>query len=482
MNGTDRKKYLLILMAAATLVAAIVLFWWKGSFLPSSIPWTKSRFDWESEEVILANRQVKIMSEGRMIYCSDWNWNIQAVGYADLDQDGVEELIFLTWKRGNYGDHRPFWVEKNDWNLKQHIFIFHRDEERKEKLRPMWMSSEVGKTIADLTTGASGTVILTEDDGDLSVWKWEGFGLKMVTEQTGKVDFLAAGDQLLHLPLLQPGLRTGNYDYLYERIAETVHSYDLASLNQETPLVADPAFISDYPRFGSPIETAEAVKNAGFDIVSAATNHALDQKRYGIDTTLGAYEAQGILCCGIHRENGSEARDAVILTEVNGIRIAFLSFAEGINALTDTKRKELPVDLFSDQTRLTEALQYARANADAVIVFAHWGEEYEKTAGKEQRALAAKLCAAGVDVVIGTHPHVVQEYEWLTGANGRKTLVCYSLGNLISAQKDADCLRGALASFRMIKMPWSGVEITEEKLLPVQTVLTDRPYVELTKE
>ncbi len=448
MSTTRKRTILFCIAAAAIAAAAFMLFGWKGMFLQREF--VNKEMSWGDLEVRSKNGLLILYRDNTEVWRTDWDWSVQDYCLADLDRDGQNELAMLVWKRGSYGPHRPFWVMHNDIRLEQHVFVYAREPERTTQVRALFMSSSIGKGTEEM--GTDGVRLVLKRNGHYSVFEREVFGLKLLNEEAPSADMICLGDQLLHLGLLAEGMRTDDYSYLYGAIEEDVQKADLASLNAETPLVADKALVSDYPRFGSPAGIAQAVSAAGFDLVSTANNHALDQGMAGIDTTVRAYEDANVVCVGTHPQ-GEEAEDpsrAVRFVTRNGIRLAFLAFTYGTNGLND-KSHPYAVESFRDEDRMIRALDLAAEHADAVIVFAHWGTEYESEPDPEQRRLAALFAQHGADVVIGTHPHVLQPYEVIGSEGGHRTLVYYSLGNLISAQKEEACRRGGAACFTLVK-------------------------------
>ncbi len=471
-----------LILAAATLVAAILLCTYKGSFLPTSIPWTEGGYAWENAEVRVQNRQLTVYANGKRRYTMPLSWNVQQCSRGDIDGDGHEELLVLVWKRGSFGNHLPFWVEKNDRNLGQHIYIYKWQEERPSGMKPIWMSSTLPKYIDHFTVGSQGSVYLygSEAEREPEQYRWKQFGLKTTSGMPPAVSFLAGGDQILHGKVISYGLNHDNdFSYLYEQIADRVQQADLSSLNQETVYVDSHEKISDYPRFASPEEVADAVVAAGFDIVSLANNHVLDQGREGVNYTAEVNDRVGIIRTGIHTdEEGTAPEDMITYMEKKGVRFALLSCTYGINGTG-----ELPafIDGFRDEEKLITALQIAREQADCVILYAHWGQEYSVEPDDTQRHLAQICAENNVDVIIGTHPHVVQPMEWVEGRDNHRTLVYYSLGNLISNPKYEQCLEGALASFEIVNIPGNASEIINASMIPTKTVLSEKVYVQISE-
>ncbi len=466
MRTTDRKQIGFALAAVAIVAAAFLLFWWKGAFL-ENVVWREKESAWTVLEAKLKDRTFGLYRNDTKIWGSEWDWSVQDFCLADIDSDGAEELLLLVWKRGSYGDHRPFWVKRNDCDCAQHIFIYRQEPERDTYVRAIWMSSALPPILEMETDGER--IYITDPDGSVSSWRWEGFGLKLEQEKCLTMSVLACGDQLLHKSVLLPGFAEDNYEYMYDEIRSVVASADLASLNHETPLVFDKQLVSDYPRFGSPLAVADAVRSLGIDVVTTANNHALDQEMYGVDTTIRAYEERGIVPVGTHGTDdpADDFGSAVTFIEKNGIKTALLAFTYGTNGIV---LKDYPhaVERLSEETRMTRALDRAREQADLVIVYAHWGTEYSEDIDGEQKQFTKLFLDHGVDVVIGTHPHVLQPYEVMK-QDGHRMLVYYSLGNLISAQTQENTKHGWIASFTVIKNRDRDVSVVKSDLLKIRT-------------
>lgn len=478
--GIRVKKIGIGAMAATTVIAAIFLCWWKGLFLPNWIDWERKEFTYETAQLQLQNRRLSLFledAEGGLspVYQTAWDWCVQDVLTYDINQDGQEELILLVWKHGSYGEHRPFWVKHNDIRLEQHIFIYQWDETRAARLRPIWMSSALGYQVTQIARGTKESLVVTDRTGESKVWQWQGFGLKLAGRaEERKVQMLCAGDNLIHPWILQ--YANGRYDYFYEHLTEKIQQADVASVNQETIFVKESGLVSDYPRFGTPIEVGDAIAAAGFDLVTLATNHVLDQDLYGIKVTAAFYqEKDGMTYIGIHppEEAAMTPAQAVKIMEVNGIRLALLNATYGTNGRPSPEESPYVVERFREEERLVAQLDYAREHADAVIVFAHWGTEYSAEPDEEQQYLCRLFLEHGVDAVVGTHPHVLQPMEWLEGKDGHRMLVYYSLGNLISGQDRVECMVGGLADFTVVKSAAGEVSIENSTLEPVVTHQND---------
>jgi poly-gamma-glutamate capsule biosynthesis protein CapA/YwtB (metallophosphatase superfamily) len=268
------------------------------------------------------------------------------------------------------------------------------------------------------------------------LWTWESFGLKNLDNE---VTFVAYGDNIIHTPIYEYARRyeDGDFSFLYESFRDEIQEADIAAVQAETILVDKDSAVSGYPQFGSPPEVGEALKDAGFDIVSCANNHALDKGIYGIDVTTSFYKEQGMTCIGIQNSSERSYRPYDIIAK-NGIRFALFSYTYGTNAgdISDSYPHAihyLPRNK-NEEEKLVSDLKSAGQEADFIVVFVHWGNEYETEISQYQMHVAELLAEGQADVVIGTHPHVVQETKEVTRPDGGKMLVYYSLGNFRSDQ------------------------------------------------
>ena len=258
---------------------------------------------------------------------------------------------------------------------------------------------------------------------------------------------IMVGDALIHNSLYNDANRLANYSgYDFkpqiELIKEEVSKYDIAYYNQETLLGGTSIGISTYPSFNSPQELGDAMIDAGFNLVSLATNHTLDR---GEKATLLSREywnkQENVHAIGSYSSNEEKAELETKVLTVNNITYAMLNYTYGTNGIPVPKNKEYLVNLWNDTTnyegykeQVKEDVTAIRDKVDVLIVAMHWGREYTHTPTKLEVETAKFLASLDVDIIIGTHPHVIQPVEWIDN-----TLVFYSLGNFISAQKSSAC-------------------------------------------
>lgn len=259
-----------------------------------------------------------------------------------------------------------------------------------------------------------------------------------------EVSVVMVGDVLLHTPVAKSGeTEDGGYDFhaLFENVREEISAADLALVNQEVIIGGTGLGISGYPAFNAPFELGDALADTGFDVILHATNHALDKGKRGILNCLEFWRTSHpeLEILGIHdREEGS--RD-IYVYEQDGIRIAILNYTYGTNGIALPEGMPFAVDLLEEE-RVIADLQAAEELADFTIVCPHWGTEYTLNQTKAQERWAQLFAENGADLVIGTHPHVIEPVRWLTQdengewtqsasqpEDGQGTLIYYSLGN-----------------------------------------------------
>lgn len=249
------------------------------------------------------------------------------------------------------------------------------------------------------------------------------------TEVPAEVTLCMVGDILLHTPVAESG-RTADgsyrFDAVFAHMQEKITEADLAIVNQEVIIGGEELGVSGYPAFNAPYELGDALANAGFDVVCHATNHALDKGKKGIVNCLTFwnenYPETAVL--GIH--GSEEEQSEIFVYEQEGIRIAILNYTYGTNGIALPSDMPYAVDLL-DKEKVEADLQRASGMADFVIVCPHWGTEYVLEETAEQEKWAEVFAENGADLVIGTHPHVIEPIEWVGD-----TLVYYSLGNFVN--------------------------------------------------
>ncbi len=283
----------------------------------------------------------------------------------------------------------------------------------------------------------------------------------------------AVGDDLIHDVIYQQAAARapdGGYDFLpaYQRVQNEIASADLAVINQETPL-AGSLPPSSYPQFNTPPALAQTLCELGFDVANLANNHILDQGKDGLVQTVELLRGvDGIIPAGVYLDDWEYSHPPVV--ERGGIRFAFLGFTQHTNAPRLTGADAGTIVYTDEADAIRRQIATAHRLADVVVVSVHWGEENSSDPTPYQRSVAQMLAEAGADLVFGSHPHRLQPVEWLSGREGRRTLVFYSLGNFISAQLEPANLVGGVAHVTVTKNPQTGeVALTDPYMTFVVT-------------
>ena len=248
--------------------------------------------------------------------------------------------------------------------------------------------------------------------------------------ETAKLSMVMVGDALLHGSVYRDAYKDGKYDFSHqlEFIKPIIKNYDLAFYNQETILGGTELGLSDYPTFNSPWEFGDNMLDAGFNIVNLATNHTMDRGEKAIIKSCEYWnpKKKDILFAGSYCS--FEDQNEIKIFEKNGIKYTMLSYTYGTNGIPVPKGKEYLVNLYSDE-QAKKDIEKVRDKVDLLLISMHWGIEYQTEPTAEQKREAEYLSNLGADIIIGTHPHIIEPVTYIND-----TLVIYSLGNFISAQ------------------------------------------------
>ena len=284
-----------------------------------------------------------------------------------------------------------------------------------------------------------------------------------------EVKMIMVGDALIHDRLYNTVRNEdGSYDFkpTIQYIKPIITKYDLKYYNQETILGGAELGYSSYPQFNSPNEVGDAFLDAGFNLVSLATNHTMDKGERGVLNSVNYWKSKkNVVYSG--QWSSWDERNEVHVYDINGISYAFFSYTTWTNGLETPNGKEYLNNVYSDEKAAND-ISKIRDLVDVVIVAMHWGTEYSLDVSSSQEYIANYLAGLGVDLIIVSHPHVVEPVEYI---NNGKTFVIYSLGNFLSAQYGIDRLTGLM------------VEVTIKKVVDVDgkiTVSIESPKAELT--
>ncbi len=281
----------------------------------------------------------------------------------------------------------------------------------------------------------------------------EDYQQAYIEKNTRHLSIMFVGDLMVHGDQYRSSYDKANkqYDFnpWFEYTKKIFSAPDLAMFNMETTLTENLKEVKGYPVFRSPTSLAEAIKNAGFDIAGTANNHSLDNRLYGVETTLKYLRENEILTTGTYAKN--EVAKPLII-EKNGFKLGVIASTYGTNGFPLPKDAPHVVNLTSKEFYDEQIKQLKEAQVDGIICFIHWGHEYHRKPYPTQVELANYLAEQGVDWIIGSHPHSIQPDDWIETSHG-KTYVAYSLGNLVSNQRWRYSDTGLAVTLNISKTP-----------------------------
>lgn len=285
-----------------------------------------------------------------------------------------------------------------------------------------------------------------------------------------EVNLMMIGDMLIHEGVYKSALQadgTYNFDHLFKNILPDIQSADVSIVNQETILGGTELGLSGYPCFNSPYELGDAIVKAGFTTVLQATNHTMDKGLTGVENCLKYWRENHPDTTVLGINETQEDYNNIHVYEKEGFKIAFLNYTYGLNGIALPESKPYIVNLL-DKDKITQDVAKAKQVADFVVVLPHWGTEYVYTSDSNQQYWTSLFLNLGVDLVIGSHPHVIEPVEMLQGSDGHKMLVYYSLGNFVSNQDQSPRMLGAMAKVTLCK-DQTGAYIKDYAVQPLIT-------------
>jgi poly-gamma-glutamate synthesis protein (capsule biosynthesis protein) len=272
-------------------------------------------------------------------------------------------------------------------------------------------------------------------------------GLPAISQENKTLSFLFMGDIMGHDSQIKSAkVNDSVYDYTcnYQYLKPLISSVDVAIANLEVTLAGPPH--KGYPQFSSPDAIADACKNAGIDILGTANNHSMDRGQKGLIRTLDVLDKKGIPHFGTYRDLKEKETHSPLFIDKNGIKVALINATYGTNGIP--VKPPVIVDLI-DYKRIKKEVEKAQQKqVDKIIVLIHWGKEYLIVPSEKQEKMAESIFKLGVDIIIGSHPHVIQRSEW---DKQQDRLICYSLGNFISNQRKLNTDGGQMFRFTLAK-------------------------------
>jgi poly-gamma-glutamate synthesis protein (capsule biosynthesis protein) len=279
------------------------------------------------------------------------------------------------------------------------------------------------------------------------------------------IHFAAMGDMLAHDTIINNAKSGEDYDFskFFSNIRSSYQDADVVFCNQEGLSSGEEYGISGYPSFNAPTKFAKDLQSgAGCNLINLANNHMGDKGVNAISDTVRLW--QGLKPLGFSGANlNDDMQNQVSYFELNGIKIGFVAFADFNN------NQNLPayaVNNYHDEVLVRKLVTDARSNADVVIVSMHWGVEDSNIVSNDQESEIDLLSSLGVDVVIGTGPHVLQRVQVTNRNDGGKIVVFYSLGNMLSSQLLTKELIGGIAKFDITKLDSGKIDISNLIFVP----------------
>lgn len=304
---------------------------------------------------------------------------------------------------------------------------------------------------------------------------------------TPEYKIIMVGDVLLHTPVEESCLQSdGSYDYdsLFAQTRDEITAADLALVNQEVIIGGADLGISGYPCFNADFSLCDSLVETGFDVICHATNHAMDKGRAGLVNCAEYWKEQypQITVLGIHdtADTSTSCGADPAIIELGDLRIAVLNYTYGTNGISLPADMPYAVDLL-DEEQVAADIQRAEEMADFTIICPHWGTEYRLTPDASQEKWTKLFVENGADLVLGTHPHVIEPIEWVTDEESdHEMLVYYSLGNFVNwtsgtGEGVANRMVGGMAEVTLTKNEEGEVEIADYGVKPLVSHVTSGP-------
>ena len=264
---------------------------------------------------------------------------------------------------------------------------------------------------------------------------------------------------------------TGEYDfsYVFKDIEYYIKNSNITVANLETTFAGEDVGYSNYPRFNTPDALAYNLKKLGVDVVSTAGNHSLDYGFNGLSRTIDILDRADISHVGTYQTQ--EERETIVFKYVKGIKIAFLNYAYGTNGITIPSDKSYCINLI-DKELIKNDIENAKSQgADILIASVHWGTEYSTIPNDTQNELTDFLFQNGVNIILGTHPHVLQKIEkrtvTLEDGTTQDSFIIYSLGNFISDQNAENTRTSIILDLQITKHTNNTITIDNVSYIPI---------------
>ena len=309
-------------------------------------------------------------------------------------------------------------------------------------------------------------------DGDISVEKQEESPPVIIPDTTITMSII--GDIMCHntqyMDAYSEATKSYDFSYVFENIKDYTLNADITVGNLETTFAGKARGYSSYPTFNTPEILGQNLKDIGLDVLCTANNHSLDKGYNGLVSTIDELDKLGLDHTGTY--SSEESSKNYLIKDVNGIKIGFLAYTYGTNGIPVPSGKNYCINLISDNKILSDLTALKSLNPDVIAVFMHWGQEYVQKPVAEQERLANLLFENGTDIIIGSHPHVLEKMEkrsiTLPDGKTKDGFVIYSLGNFISGQVKEYTKQSIILNLKLTKHGEdSSITIDEATYTPI---------------
>ena len=297
---------------------------------------------------------------------------------------------------------------------------------------------------------------------------------KSIVPEDISITFSVIGDIMCHNTQFKDAYSNGSYDfsYVFSDIEPFIKNANISIGNLETTFAGKTKPYQGYPNFNTPEALAKDLYELGLDVITTSNNHSLDTGYSGLESTLNFLDEANLSHVGTARS--IEEQNEILIKEVNGLKIAFLSYTYGTNGIPIPKGKEYCINLIDKDLILSHLENAKKQHPDLICVSMHWGNEYELTPNKSQNELADFLFENGVDIIFGNHPHVLQPLECKTielpDGTSKNVFVIYSLGNFMSGQTQENTRSSIILNLKITKSGTTGLfSIDEIIYTPIYT-------------
>lgn len=263
--------------------------------------------------------------------------------------------------------------------------------------------------------------------------------------------------------------KTYDFSHVFTNIASELRSADITIGNLETTFAGPDRGYSGYPTFSTPDALATNLREVGFDVLCTANNHSLDKGYKGLTRTLEVLDNNGISHMGTYASEESQGK--ILVKDVNGVKIAFLAYTYGTNGIPVPSGKEYCVNLIDKDQIKADLDKAKKLDVDLISVNMHWGNEYRLSPTTEQKNLADFLFENGVDIILGSHPHVLEPMEkrtiTLEDGTTKDGFLIYSLGNFVSAQTKQYTNYSIILNLKVTKHGEGNITIDDVTYTPI---------------